>query len=212
MENKTKNSFVLPIIIAALVIIVVVVVAAVRSKNLEAPVVTNSPEVSASPTPSLTASVKPIPGATQVAPKPKPVATPTATVTNQPATANIPITVAFPNGGETIKKGSRYMITWNISPAFKAAYPQVVITLLAGNQNQTVLPPVSITTANTGSYDWFVPSGSITANLQDNTGAYRMTQVEGKQVLKIQIQGYPLKTGESQAPFDFSTDYFTIIN
>jgi hypothetical protein len=214
MEHTTsQKNYTTPTLIAVVVLIVIaaIIYASVRgSATTPVPQATGSPSVS----PTSTASAqKPV---ATVVPKPvssvKPKPTATAAASVKPATTTQPVSLLAPNGGEKIKKGSHFAITWKTTSQFVTDYPQVSLTLVAGNQNDAVQPQYQIITANTGSYDWFVPSTSFQANIQDITGAYRMTNLDDKQVLRMIVEGYPRKTGQAEITFDISNDYFTLTN
>ncbi len=123
------------------------------------------------------------------------------------------ITITSPNGGENLIKGNTYNITWNASPAFNSAYSQVRITLVAGNEDQAVIPDQSVTTNNTGSYTWNIPNVSLSAYIQNYSGGpYTLKNVDNQNQFKFLIEGYPPQSMMAEGPFDYSDNYFTISN
>jgi len=123
------------------------------------------------------------------------------------------ITVTSPNGGEVLKVGEMYNITWNTSQFFKNQYPKVTITLIAGSAGQAITTINTITTDNTGSYSWTIPNVSMTAYIQDYpAGPYTLKDVINQKLFKIQIEGYPhIGSPMASGPLDNSDNYFTII-
>ena len=67
------------------------------------------------------------------------------------------ITVTTPNGGENLKAGSAYQITWTFT-GFPGAMVRIDL-LLNGVLTRTITAGTSIGTGGSGSYNWTVPSG-----------------------------------------------------
>ena len=95
---------------------------------------------------------------------------------------NTYVRVVYPNGGETLKVGSTYRVSWNASSQIKN------VGIMLVNNQRSLLYPIISSTANTGAYLWSVPTGVVAA--------------DGYQV-KIYDVGRP-------AIVDLSDRYFTI--
>ena len=92
------------------------------------------------------------------------------------------ITIQFPDGGEILKAGECYEITWTTS---MGTVGDVRIDLSTDGGNSWIDPPIVESTPNTGSYEWCISNLTLSSNCQ-----IRICEVDG-------------------APCDISDAYFT---
>ena len=124
-------------------------------------------------------------GQARITPSTTPTPTPTKTPTPTP-TPTSSITVTSPNGGETWKRGTSHIVTWNYSGS-PGSYVKIVL-IKGVNEIGTIASSVPIGSGGKGSYTW---STSLSATTGSN--------------YKVSIQSISHPTIK-----DMSNGYFTI--